>query len=60
MCGEYSVQVWLSGRNLYVGKGIVTGQETGEVLECEKLGEQAMKILGAGGIKPLMRARFGK
>ena len=40
--------------------GNVTVQETGEVLPCEQLGDQAMKILEAGGIKPLMRARFGK
>ena len=36
----------------------VTVRETGEVYPCEKLGPQAMKILEAGGIKPLMRARF--
>ena len=35
-------------------------EETGEVLPCEPLGDQALKILEAGGIKPLMRARFGK
>lgn len=35
-------------------------EESGEELACEELGEQAMKILEAGGIKPLMRARFGK
>lgn len=40
--------------------GTVTVQETGEALPCEQLGDQAMKILAAGGIKPLMRARFGK
>ncbi len=40
--------------------GTVTVQETGEVLPCEQLGDQAMKILEAGGIKPMMRARFGK
>ena len=40
--------------------GTVTVCETGEVLPCERLGDQAMKILEAGGIKPLMRARFGK
>ena len=45
---------------LNLDKGTVTVQETGDVFECEKLGEQAMKILEAGGIKPLMRARFGK
>ena len=38
--------------------GTVTILETGETLACEKLGDQAMKILEAGGIKPLMRARF--
>ena len=41
-------------------KGTVTVEETGEVLPCEQLGEQAMMILEAGGIKPMMRARFGK
>ena len=45
---------------LDLGKGIVTVDETGETLPCEQLGEQAMLILEAGGIKPLMRARFGK
>ena len=40
--------------------GTVTIQETGKVLPCEKLGDQAMAILEAGGIKPLMRARFKK
>lgn len=39
--------------------GAVTIAETGEVLPCEKLGEQAMSILEAGGIKPLMRKRLG-
>ncbi len=40
--------------------GTVTIEENGEVLPCEKLGDQAMMILEAGGIKPLMRKRFGK
>lgn len=39
-------------------KYTVTVEETGETYPCEKLGPQAMKILEAGGIKPLMRARF--
>ncbi len=43
-----------------ISAGTVTVQETGEALPCEQLGDQAMKILEAGGIKPLMRARFGK
>ena len=38
--------------------GTVTVRETGECFPCEPLGEQAAKILEAGGIKPLMRARF--
>lgn len=41
-------------------KGTVTVEETGEVLPCEQLGDQAMRILEAGGIKPMMRKRFGK
>ena len=41
-------------------QGTVTICETGESYPCEQLGEQAMKILEAGGIKPLMRSRFGK
>ena len=45
---------------LDLDKGLVTVQETGETYPCEQLGEQAMKILEAGGIKPMMRARFGK
>ena len=45
---------------LNLEKGTVTVQETGEVLPCEQLGDQAMKILEAGGIKPMMRRRFGK
>ena len=45
---------------LDLDQGTVTVAETGEVLPCEQLGEQAMLILEAGGIKPLMRAKFGK
>ncbi len=41
-------------------EGFVTIEETGEKLPCEKLGDQAMMILEAGGIKPLMRSRFKK
>ena len=40
--------------------GTVTVEETGKVYSCDRLGDQAMKILEAGGIKPLMRARLGK
>ena len=35
-------------------------KETGEIYPCEPLGDQALMILEAGGIKPLMRAKFGK
>lgn len=38
-------------------KGTVTIQETGQVLPAEALGDKAMEILSAGGIKPLMRQR---
>ena len=41
-------------------QGTVTVAETGESYPCEQLGEQAMLILEAGGIKPLMRAKFKK
>ena len=40
--------------------GTVLIQETGETLPCEQIGDLAMMILEAGGIKNLMRARFGK
>lgn len=40
--------------------GTVTVAESGRVLPCEKLGEQARMILDAGGIKPMMRKRFGR
>jgi 3-isopropylmalate dehydratase small subunit len=40
--------------------GTVTVQETGKVYPCDRLGDQAMKILKAGGIKPMMQERFKK
>ncbi len=40
--------------------GTVTVEETGEVFPCDQLGDQQRMILEAGGIKPLMRKRFGK
>ena len=40
--------------------GKVTIEETGETLQAEALGDKAMEILSSGGIKPMMRARFGK
>lgn len=43
-----------------IKKGIVTVKETGKEYPCDKLGDQAMMILQAGGIKPLMRKRFSK
>ena len=61
VCKGISQQVE-SGQTLTVdlAAGTVTVQETGAVLPCEQLGDQAMMILSAGGIKPLMRRRFGK
>lgn len=51
-----------SGQTLKIDieKGEVTVVETGKTYPCERLGEQATKILSAGGIKPMMRARFKK
>lgn len=43
---------------LNLSAGTVTVAETGSVFPCEQLGEQAMNILEAGGMKPLMRKRF--
>jgi len=45
---------------LNILEGTVIIEETGEVLQAEALGDKAMEILSAGGIKPMMRARFGK
>ena len=45
---------------LNIAKGTVTVKETGKVYTCDRLGDQAMKILEAGGIKPMMRARMEK
>ena len=51
-----------SGQTLLIDldEGFVTVEETGEKFPCEQLGDQAMKILDAGGIKPMMRARLKK
>ena len=46
--------------HLDILSGKVTIQETGEVLQAEALGDKAMEILSAGGIKPMMRNRFQK
>ncbi len=50
------------GQSLTVdlAEGTVTVNETGEMYPCDRLGDQAMKILEAGGIKPLMRSRFSR
>ena len=45
---------------LNIAKGTATVKETGKVYTCDRLGDQAMKILEAGGIKPMMRARMEK
>lgn len=48
-----------SGQTLQVDvvSGVVKICDTGETMACEPLGEQALRILSAGGIKPLMRQR---
>ncbi len=38
--------------------GTVTIPETGEIIRAESLGNHALKILEAGGIKPMMQARL--
>lgn len=45
---------------LDIDAGTVTVAETGEVLKAEALGDKAMEILAAGGIKPMMRAKYAK
>ena len=45
---------------LNILEGTVTIQETGEVLQAEALGDKAMEILSSGGIKHMMRAKYGK
>ena len=51
-----------SGNTLHIDleKGLIEVEETGRKYTCDRFGEQAMMILEAGGIKPLMRKRFGK
>ena len=44
---------------LDIRAGTVHVVETGEILSCEKIGEHAIEILEAGGIKPLFRAKMG-
>jgi len=41
-------------------EGKITITVTGETLSCDKIGDYAMSILEAGGIKPLFRARTKK
>lgn len=45
---------------LNIADGAVTVLETGQTLRAEPLGEMAAEILAAGGIKPLMRKKYGK
>ncbi|MBV1757932.1 MAG: 3-isopropylmalate dehydratase small subunit [Dethiosulfatibacter sp.] len=45
---------------LDIEAGELTIKETGEVLKTDKLGDYAMSILEAGGIKPLMREKMRK
>lgn len=40
--------------------GEITVISTGEVMPCDRMGDYAMSILEAGGIKPLFRAKTGK
>jgi len=42
-----------------LSNGTVKVKETGDTYACEKMGDQALLILEAGGIKPLTRKRLG-
>lgn len=39
-----------------LAEGTVVNKDTGETYPCEKIGDHAMSILAAGGIKPLFRS----
>lgn len=41
-------------------KGIVTNESTGTVLHGEPFSEYVLTILGNGGIKPMIRAKYGR
>ncbi len=43
-----------------IAEGTVKIIKTGEILQADKIGEYAMNILEAGGIKPLFRAKMIK
>ncbi|MFP3040772.1 3-isopropylmalate dehydratase small subunit [Treponema primitia] len=43
-----------------ISTGKITLSRTGEQFSCPRIGEHAMSILQAGGIKALFRARLGK
>ena len=59
VCPGISAEV-SSGNTLTldIAAGTVTVEETGKVYKSEPLNGLAIKILQAGGIKPMMRARF--
>ena len=42
-----------------IAGGKITLHGTGEILSCPPMGEHALSILSAGGIKPLMRKKLG-
>jgi 3-isopropylmalate/(R)-2-methylmalate dehydratase small subunit len=51
-----------SGQRLSVdiAEGIVTNIDTGKTINAEKISEHALKILEAGGIKPLFQEKYGR
>ncbi|MDR1744341.1 MAG: 3-isopropylmalate dehydratase small subunit [Planctomycetota bacterium] len=59
-CGGISGKV-KAGQTLTadIANGVVTVEETGETLPCDRIGDHAMSILSAGGIKPLFREKYG-
>ena len=45
---------------LDLGAAILINETTGAVLQAEPLSEYVLNILDSGGIKPLMRAKYGR
>lgn len=51
-----------TGQTLEVNlkEGVVKNLDTGESMQCDKIGDHAMSILEAGGVKPMFRAKYGE
>ncbi|WOL39497.1 3-isopropylmalate dehydratase small subunit [Pyramidobacter sp. YE332] len=45
---------------LDLSRSLLKNETSGEELPCEPVGDYALTILEAGGIKPLLKARYGR